>query len=393
MQVEMRLKRTVMKRCVFLILAIFALAAYARAQVTDTTVCDVVRKPAPFDGKMVRIKGTVVVGFDEFIIKDAGDPNCGFEVNGIWLAYPQGTKGKAGPAAMLSIQPAHNFAGKYTAPTRAAVTLDQSKDFKQFDKLLAQTHEKGGMCLGCARYTVSATLTGRLDTVADATIKRDGSGKIVGFGGFGNMNAYPARLVLQSVADVTPKEVDYSKADAAAKNDMMQPAGPGDLKSVLATVQKVLANPGDNPAAEEAQKAVMAFGKEGEKNGVNMAFGAGNEIKGEELGATDSPDGVLFNVSFYADRLQGMALQRAIEHMGDHIVALRTPPAGEEQTFIVEYNAWVITSVGAAMAGQKTLTLPGGYLEWDSTWPADQRNDKMAAALKDFLTNEAMLSR
>jgi len=36
---------------------------------------------------------------------------------------------------------------------------------------------------------------GRLDTVADASIKRDASGKIVGFGGFGNMNAYPARLV------------------------------------------------------------------------------------------------------------------------------------------------------------------------------------------------------
>jgi hypothetical protein len=90
-----------------------AARAQAPAGVTDVVVCDVVRKPAPFDGKMVRIKGTVVVGFDEFVIKDAADPNCGFEVNAIWLQYPQGTKGKAGPASMLTIQPAHNFTGKY----------------------------------------------------------------------------------------------------------------------------------------------------------------------------------------------------------------------------------------------------------------------------------------
>jgi hypothetical protein len=375
-----------------------AARAQAPAGVTDVVVCDVVRKPAPFDGKMVRIKGTVVVGFDEFVIKDAADPNCGFEVNAIWLQYPQGTKGKAGPASMLTIQPAHNFAGKYAAPTRAAVTLDKSKDFKQFDSLLAQTHNKGAMCLGCARYEVTATLTGRLDTVDDATLKRDAAGKIVGFGGFGNMNAYPARLVLQSVSDVTPKEVDYSKADAAAKNDMMPPQQPGggDLKGTLATVQKAFATPGSNPAAEEAQKAVLAFGKPGENNGVVIAFGQGNEFNPgyEALGTTDSPDGVLFNVSFYADHLLGHDLERALEHMGDHIATLRTPPdAGGVQPYIVEYNAWVITAVSAAMAGQKTLTLPGGYLEWDVTWPADQRNDKMASVLSDFLAKEALLSR
>ena len=101
---------------------------------------------------------------------------------------------------------------KYTPPTRTPVTLRRDKDFKQFDSLLAQTHQKGAdMCLGCTRYEVTATLVGRLDSVADATLKRDAAGKIVGFGGFGNMNAYPARLVLQSVTDVTPKEIDYSK--------------------------------------------------------------------------------------------------------------------------------------------------------------------------------------
>ena len=108
--------------------------------------------------------------------------------------------------------------GKYTPPSRTPVTLDKGKDFKTFDSLLAQKHEKGAdMCLGCTRYEVTATLVGRLDAVADASLAYDASGKIVGFGGFGNMNAYPARLVLQSVSDVTPKEIDFSKNDEETK--------------------------------------------------------------------------------------------------------------------------------------------------------------------------------
>jgi hypothetical protein len=37
--------------------------------------------------------------------------------------------------------------------------------------------------------------------------------------------------------------------------------------------------------------------------------------------------------------------------------------------------------------------LPGGYLIWDSSWSAADRNGKMADVLKDFLYHEAMLSQ
>ena len=90
-----------MKRLVVLIGLFFAfgcgLHAQAAAAPVDVKVCDVVKSPASFDGKLVRIKGTVVAGFDEFIIKDATDPNCGYQVNGIWLSYPRGSKAKSGP--------------------------------------------------------------------------------------------------------------------------------------------------------------------------------------------------------------------------------------------------------------------------------------------------------
>jgi len=55
--------------------------------------------------------------------------------------------------------------------------------------------------------------------VDDAGVRRDAAGKIVGVSGFGNLNLYKARLVLQSVSDVTPKEIDYSKTLAVTKED------------------------------------------------------------------------------------------------------------------------------------------------------------------------------
>ncbi|MGB8031711.1 MAG: hypothetical protein WCF30_18815 [Terracidiphilus sp.] len=380
----------------------FGCDLYAQAAApVDTTVCDVVKKPQAFNGQIVRIKGTVVAGFDEFVIKDSTDSNCGYPVNAIWLDYPAGTKGKAGPAAVLVIQPARNFTGKSTAPTRTPVTLDKSKDFKQFDSLLAQKHEKGAdMCLGCTRYEVTATLVGRLDSVADATLQRDASGKIVGFGGFGNMNAYPSRLVLESVSDVTPKEIDYSKNDDETKGEPISgPMGLSfDIYAAVSAAQDAANKLAAGPPKDAAVKAAAVYGKQGEHaTGVYVAFGQGNEAspKDEDLGTKDSPDGVLFNCTINSDRLQADSLTRAVLHMGEHVSELRNPAPGNEAAppYILESDAWVVTAVSAVVGGQKFLSLPGGYVIWDINWPVAERNDKMAAVLKDFLINEAMLSQ
>ena len=121
-----------MKRVLFFGLLLCGLAVGAKAQAVDTDVCAIVKNPASFDGKIVRIKGIAVASYDAFIIKDANV--CGFPVDGIWLEYPAGTKGKAGPAALVSVQPARNYSGPYKAPTRPPVVLDKGgKDFKQFD--------------------------------------------------------------------------------------------------------------------------------------------------------------------------------------------------------------------------------------------------------------------
>jgi hypothetical protein len=213
------------------------------------------------------------------------------------------------------------------------------------------------------------------------------------------MNAYPARLVLQSVSDVTPKEIDYSKTDAASKGDMMPvpPGGSDDLSSVIEISQKMTAALPASPAKDAVVKAATAYGKSGERKGVNYTSGSTNEAsaKDEALGTKDSPDGVLFNCTFNTDRLQGDALTRAVIHIGMHIADLRKPAPGSEEVpaFILEYDGWMVTAISAATSNQKFLTLPGAYQLWNTSWPGDQRNDMMVTALKDFLANEAALSR
>ena len=47
----------------------------------------------------------------------------------------------------------------------------------------------------------------------------------------------------------------------------------------------------------------------------------------------------------------------------------------------------------AAASNEKYLTLACAYQLWNINWPANERNDQIQAALKDFLSDEAMLSR
>jgi hypothetical protein len=375
-----------------------AISCCLHAQVVETTVCDILRMPSTFDGKMVKIKGTAVTGFDQFIVKD-GD--CGLHVNAIWLSYPEGTKAKAGPAALLQMQPAANFSGTVAAVQRTPVTLEKSKDFKQFDSLLATQAKTGAMCLGCPRYEVSATMVGRLDGVV-AKLTRDKSGKVVSWKGFGNLNAYHARLVLQSVSDVTPKEIDYSKV-AALKDDTAAPApAPGASAPDPADANRnaVKAFGAGTPGGDTLQRVADAFFKTGQKagtNGVIVYNGNLNEAaaKDEAKGAKESPDGILYLCGYNAGKLSDSALVRASAHQGSLIADLRDPQKGFEEAGIyeMEFRAWNAAELSVAAYGQKIVILPGGYLLWNAEWPAADRGPKATENMNGYLKNWKLLAR
>lgn len=393
-----------MKRLCGLTLLLGALACGAFAQTVDTTVCAVLKDPASFNGKTVRITGTVNTSFDQFVVSN-GD--CGKDVNGIWLAYPPGTKAKSGPIAMVELAPARNFAGTAAPAARPAVTLTRDKSFKEFDSLLAQKHEvSDALCLGCARNQVQATLVGRLDGVADASLQRNANGKIIGLGGFGNLDAYPARLVIESVTDVTAKPIDYSASDAEVKKAesgksaaMQGDPNQGDMEPV-ATAQKVAARLSPSPILTQMQADIALLPATKEQNGakgVNLVYGPVNEIPASEgaPGTADSPDGVIYTCTLNRERLPGLALPMAAMHLAQHVVDLRTVRPGTESAplYMYENNAWAVTATMAVAGGERFLILPGGSVMWNATWPNDEKINDMTTALSTFLTSQEMLTR
>lgn len=306
-----------MKRITLGVFLLFVASA-ASAQVTDVSLCDVLAKPAAYDGKVVRIKGaTAIAGFDEFVIDGSACTPAG----ALWLAYPEGTKGKAGPAATLRLQLANNAAGSGDAAKPAAVTLVNNGDFARFDSLLAAPYKSRALCLGCPRNTVSATVTGRVDAVSQPGVVRDANGSVTAINGFGNLNLYPARLVLQSVSDVVAHEIDYGTTTIRGDSRKAQHA-----------------------TAEGLQRAAAAYGAEGEDNGVIVTFGVANEVVPDERakGSSASPDEVLYYVMFDMNRLGKDRLSNAMAHIGTHIADLRSSSAPRSARE-AEEHAWQTT--------------------------------------------------
>jgi hypothetical protein len=348
------------------------------AQIIDSTVCDILANPQSFDGKIVRIDGIVIAGFEEFAIEGSG---CNQMVNAIWLAYPEGTKGKAGPAALLRLQLGKNHPAAVTNVSRAPVTLDKNKDFKDFDNLLSTPAKTNGMCLGCVKFTVIATLVGRLDGTKDTGLIRDSSGKVTGLGGFGNLNRYNARLVLQSVSEISSQEIDYAKGGAAASDD-------------TASASRSF-TPGA-PTADQVKRAADAFGAPGTDNGVSVGFSGANEIPKDDTAkaSANSPDGLLFNVTFDGERLKGPAMEVAMSHVGTHIADIRSPQIeiSNLSVYGAEFRAWQTSVLSAAAAKVKTLTLPGGYVIYSQSGANSDLGKNAYDGISGFLANWANIT-
>jgi hypothetical protein len=148
----------------------------------DTAVCAVFLAPQKFDGVFVRMRAKVFLGPETFDIRDPND-SCTY---GLSLAYAD-----RGPGASVSVS------ARAASSDRPPVVLRRDSKLKEFDGLVrAEMHsrDRGSVCIACARYEVTAIMTGRIDIAAPGT-------------GFGHMNAYDARFTLQSVSEVSAKDL------------------------------------------------------------------------------------------------------------------------------------------------------------------------------------------
>lgn len=351
--------------------------------------CDALRDPAAFNGKMVQMQATVQAGLDDFLIRPG---TCTVPAIGsplaIWLDYPEGTHAKAGPAVRVTLAAAQAV-GK---PATATVHMDRSADFKRFDAALATPLKSAGMCLGCIRNTVTATLVGRIDAVPTAEFRKNASGTYTAVTGYGNLARYRARLVLQSVSDVKVNEVDYKAASPALGIASAEVAGRVDFLKFARGESDVFLN-GTAPYGR-MRRAALAYGAAGEQNGVTIHFVVGNEGVSAQENATTAatPDGLLFHVSFDPERLTGDALNRALILAGTHIADMRdhgpTPTSIELET-----SGWQTVLLTAFASRQHTLTLPGGAVVWNDAWPTDDRSHLAAAAVLQYMNTWKMERR
>jgi hypothetical protein len=186
-------------RQVFLgLLAVMALCAapsvQAHGKVTDATVCEVAKDPAAFDNKFVRLRATLVEGFEISAIEDPQNRKCG----ALWFTYPG-----SGPEAMMSIS------GLLPTVPRPAVHLKRNHQFKRFQKLAdakMYPRQERALCEGCNRYELTSLMVGLVEFA--------GPGR-----GFGHMNSFPVQFVLKSVERTSVSDLAsrYNVADFSAK--------------------------------------------------------------------------------------------------------------------------------------------------------------------------------
>jgi hypothetical protein len=61
--------------------------------------------------------------------------------------------------------------------------------------------------------------------------------------------------------------------------------------------------------------------------------------------------------------------------------------------FQLEGRAWGVTVMNAISNKEKTLTLPGGYVAWNSKWTDVDQKKQLPGSLSGYLTQWAGLSR
>src|SRR5260370_535896 len=144
-------------------------------------VWNVQTRPAALGDKLGRVRGTGASVFEIFANR-GGEGDWG----GIWLTYPGG-----GPVASVSM-------GNLTPDLqRVPIKLRRDGELKKFQELLdaeMYPRSRGNLCESCHRYEVTATMTGRVDYAGE-------------HGGFGHMNGFPTQFVLESVSEISVKDL------------------------------------------------------------------------------------------------------------------------------------------------------------------------------------------
>ncbi len=366
-------------RFVALALAFIAVVrAHAQAAIVEATPCDVLSRPVDFNGKTVRVSGTVQTGLDDFVLRAPGCSGTPLSSpQAIWIDYPRGAHGKAGPAMRIALAVSGT-----AAPVPPAAVLVRSPDFERFDAALSAPLPARGLCLGCAKTAVTATLVGRIDAVPVARIVRTGA-RYSSAAGFGTLNRYRARLVLESVSNVTEKSNDFQPA--SAELEAVRHTLSGDPFKIANRLPEAFLN--GTAVYGQVRRAAVVYGAPGaEPSGIMVSYGPPNEdTEAEDLAAAASaPGGLLIHVTLDRARLPMDALVYAVFYAGAIAADLREP--GEPSAHLqLEQHALETTLLAAVAGHAKNLVLPSAAVLWNDEWAPADRQRLSDVAITRFL--------
>jgi hypothetical protein len=168
------------------VLPILALGQTKPDRPIPTTVCELVKSPASFNGKIITLREPIQIAFENFGL--AASDCIEKKIDYLWLEYGRGPKR----------QPTTWCCGDMVPRDRLA--LMQNAEFHRFHHYIT-TVKKAKACYDCYLYRVTATLTGKFDAVEPR------AGTLCGFG---HLGAACGRLVIAAVSDVVADPVDPS---------------------------------------------------------------------------------------------------------------------------------------------------------------------------------------
>ena len=175
-----------------------ALGQVKSDQPIKTTLCELVKEPKHFDGKMVQIRAAILTGVD--LPNDDSRPVSELSLlsdnrcaERIWFARTD------------------IMNGQLTSPTGSSIVVRQDDEYRKMNDFSSRSYvPKNGppvaVFINCPLFLVISTVTGRFDYIKKAVQEHS---RIVS--GFGTLNSYDSQLVLQSVSDVVAKPIDPSR--------------------------------------------------------------------------------------------------------------------------------------------------------------------------------------
>ncbi len=158
-------------------------SVYAQENPGQVPGCDLARNPKAFDGKLIRVRGTLNVHFEDFSL---GIRNCDTE-QGIWLAFGGDVPGIVASTANDSFRKP----GSKIKINGVAYGIKKDDSFHRFYALIAARHGDKPV------YSVTATLTGMFFAGEESRTAKGA----VDFVGYGHLGCC-ALLVITQVSDV-----------------------------------------------------------------------------------------------------------------------------------------------------------------------------------------------